>query len=50
MEEFRCLDCNHVGPLNQQGQCSACLSFGVISEEVIKIRDIDYIVENRKEG
>lgn len=46
MEEFRCLDCNHVAELNPQGLCSACLSSAVIAEEVIKIHDIDYVYVN----
>lgn len=43
-ENYRCLDCHYVGPLNQRGQCDACLSSGVISDEVVKIKDLDYEV------
>jgi hypothetical protein len=37
MEDFRCLDCEYVGAL-ENGRCK-CGSEAVISEEVVKIYD-----------
>ena len=37
MELFECRNCLHVGPLTVRGECEACGSAAVISQEVLSI-------------
>jgi hypothetical protein len=45
MELYRCLDCDFVGNL-EKGGCSKCCSQATISEEIVRIHDIEYEVIN----
>ena len=45
MEEYRCLDCGLVSvPVN--GRCKHCTSTALISEEIVRLTDLDYEVSN----
>lgn len=45
MESWRCLDCDFVGIL-EKGGCGKCGSKATISEDVVRIKDLEYEVFN----
>jgi hypothetical protein len=45
-EQYECLNCLFIGPLNQQGGCSSCGSQAVYSHERIGV--IEHAAEERR--